>query len=277
MQYISGQLLFCCPKCGGALIAGSGSAVCPNNHSYDKSKYGYYNLLLTNVGGTHGDNKEMVLARRAFLGGGYYAPLADRVCSLVLEYTEPRGLVLDAGCGEGYYTSAVENALFMRDNSTRVAAFDISKDAVRQAYKKNCRLSLAVAGAYDMPVAEGSVDTVINTFSPFAREEILRSLRDGGVLIMAIPEEDHLYELKEILYKTPYKNRVKDSHIDGFLLVYDERLTYTMSLGDKSSIESLFKMTPYAYRTPRESAQRLSELSSLNCTADFHLYVYRKA
>ena len=270
------KLEFCCPKCKGELVVDKQAAKCKNGHSYDESKYGYYNLFLTNVGGTHGDNKEMVLARRAFLGGEYYKPLLERLCELVLRYTRPGGLLVDAGCGEGYYTNAIENALFARDNHTRVAAFDISKDAVRQLVKKNHRICAAVAGAYDMPVADGCVATVVNTFSPFAADEIIRTLEDDGILVMAIPESDHLYELKQILYKTPYKNVPKDPEIAGLRLEHDERVSFVMQLDGKENILSLFKMTPYAYRTPKECASRLESLNHLDCTADFRLFVYRK-
>lgn len=269
-------LPFVCPKCRGELTTDGRAAVCPSRHTYDKSRYGYYNLLLTNVGGTHGDNREMVLARRAFLAEGNYQPLASRICELTLEYTPECGTLLDAGCGEGYYTDFIERALFERDSATRVLAFDISKDAVREVARKNPRIFTSVAGCYDMPVGDGTVNTVVNTFSPFAREEILRALKDGGILIMAIPERDHLYELKELLYKTPYKNEVKDSALEGFSLIYDERVTFKMELRSPESILSLFKMTPYAYRTPREAQQRLTSLCTLDCTADFHIFVYRK-
>ena len=92
---------------------------------------------------------------------------------------------------------------------------------------------------------------------------------------MAIPEENHLFELKSVLYKTPYKNEVKDPALSGFELIHDERISFTMELrGD--DVLSLFGMTPYAYRTPRESAAALRSLDELSCTADFHLYVYRR-
>jgi hypothetical protein len=40
-----------------------------------------------------------------------------------------------------------------------------------------------------MPVADGSVDMIISTFSPLAAEEVRRALRVGGKFIMAIPAE----------------------------------------------------------------------------------------
>ena len=269
------KMLFCCPKCKGALTELEGRAVCPLGHSYDKSKYSYYNLLLGSCGGTHGDNREMILARRAFLLGGYYFPLAERISALALKYTSCGGRLLDVGCGEGYYTDIIENALYERDNFTRVAAFDISKDAVKEAARKNKRVSFCVGSAYSTPAADGSFDTVVNAFSPYAGAELLRILSPGGVFIMAIPEQDHLYELKEILYDNPYKNEVKDSHLDGLELIEDERIKYKMVL-EGECIGSLFKMTPYAYRTPKDRAEKLQRVSKLSVTADFHLFAYRK-
>lgn len=275
MDKMSQRLPFCCPVCRGELTHESGSAKCERGHSFDRSKYGYYNLLLKNIGGVHGDNREMVLARTAFLASGHYRPLAAAISNAVTEYTQPRGKLLDVGCGEGYYTDIVERAMHERDGETRVFGFDISKDAARQIKKKNPRILSAVASAYDIPVSDGFCDTVLCAFSPLAREEIYRVLKPSGVFIMAIPEVNHLYELKSILYKTPYKNEVKDTALEGFELVSDRRISFLMKLSSEETL-ALFGMTPYAYRTPRESAMALGELGGLDCTADFHLYVYRK-
>lgn len=271
-----GELMFCCPKCGGKLRESEKSASCAAGHSYDKSKYGYYNLLLSNSGGTHGDNKEMVLARRAHLSSGKYAPLAERVCALAVKYSKENCTLLDIGSGEGYYTEQLLSALSRCGASPRVGAFDISKDAVRELMKKCKGIDSAVASAYQMPVADSSFDIAVNAFSPFSREEILRALKPQGVLIMAIPEVEHLFELKEVLYRSPYKNEVKDSHLEGFSLIESERVTFTMRLASAEEIENLFKMTPYAYRTPREADEKLRSLDGLDVTADFRLFVYRK-
>ena len=269
-------MLFSCPKCGLPLAELEGRRACERGHSYDRARGGYYNLLLSSSGGTHGDNREMVLARRAFLGAGYYAPLANAVAEAALAHTPRQGTVLDAGCGEGYYTDTVERALYERDGGTRVAGFDISKDAIKVAAAKNPRLELAVAGSYHMPVPDASVDTVINVFSPLAIDETRRVLRDGGHFIMAIPDEEHLYELKAAIYDTPYKNTVADTHLDGFELALDRRITYQMHLPTPEAVAALFGMTPYAYRTGPRNAARVSALTSLDCTADFRLLVYRK-
>ena len=270
------NMRFVCPKCKEKLNILEGRCACEKGHSYDRARGGYYNLLLGNVGGVHGDNKEMVLARRAFLGGGYYEPLVRRLSSLVLEHTPEDGCLLDAGAGEGYYTNFVECALFDRDGKSDVSAFDISKDAVREISKKNPRISLAVAGSYHMPIADSEFDTVINTFSPLALEETRRVLKTGGHFIMAIPGEMHLYGLKAVIYDTPYKNEVADTTLEGFELVVDEALTYKFCLDSPEKIQSLFMMTPYAYRTNLRDRAKVEALKILECTADFRIFVYKK-
>ena len=267
---------FVCPKCKGALTLIENTKKCDSGHSYDRAKAGYYNLLLGVGGGTHGDNSDMVEARREFLSSGYYRPLADRIVALVLANTQKNGAVLDAGCGEGYYTDIVESGLFNRDESSNVLAFDISRDAVKNAAKRNKRISFAVATSYDMPVADSSIDTVYNAFSPLAIDEVRRVLKNNGKFIMIYPGEDHLFGLKSLIYKTPYKNEHFDTAIDGFSLISYEEMKYDIHLLTNNDVRSLFMMTPYAYRTSREDRGRILSLDSLVTEAEFCIAVYEK-
>jgi 23S rRNA (guanine745-N1)-methyltransferase len=267
---------FACPKCKGELILDINTKKCKNNHCFDKAKAGYYNLLLGVGGGTHGDNAEMVEARRAFLSRGFYEPLADRIASLVTERTPVLGCVLDAGCGEGYYTDKVERSLCERDGDSNVLAFDISRDAVKFAAKRNRNISLAVATSYDMPLANESVDTVFNAFSPLAISEVSRVLKLGGRFVMVYPGREHLYGLKSVIYKTPYKNEPEEVGLDGFKLLSHETLSYTLKLDTEGDIRALFMMTPYAYRTSREDRERVLSLSEVTTEVEFVIDVYEK-
>ena len=127
-----------------------------------------------------------------------------------------------------------------------------------------------------MPVSDGEFDTVINTFSPLALEETRRVLKSGGHFIMAIPGEMHLFDLKAVIYDTPYKNQVQDTALEGFELIIDEPLTYKFNLDTPEAINNLFMMTPYAYRTKPSDRSKVEDLSSLECTADFRVFVYKK-
>lgn len=265
-------MLFVCPVCGGKLNIEPSRAVCPSGHSFDRSRRGYYNLLIGR-GGAHGDNREMVLARRTFLEEGHYALLAALIADKVSELLADGGAVLDAGCGEGYYTLAVKRATAER--GVRISAFDISKDAVTEAAKKSAAHEYAVCGSYHMPIADGSVDLLLNTFSPLAIEETRRVLRCGGYFVMAIPAQEHLFGLKSAIYERPYKNTVEDTAIDGFELVCRDELKYEMKL-DNGGVRSLFMMTPYAYRTRPADRERVLAMPELTTEAHFLLLVYKK-
>ena len=265
---------FACPKCKGELILDTNTKKCNNGHSYDRAKAGYYNLLLGVKGGTHGDNAEMVEARRAFLSRGFYEPLADRLAALVTAHTPAGGCVLDAGCGEGYYTSIIRDKC--QQKCTYIAAFDISKDAMRETAKKKCADEYAVASAYHIPVADESVDVMVNTFSPLAKDEVYRALKKGGHFVMAIPAEAHLFGLKSAIYDTPYKNEVADTTLEGFTLVSEKELRYPLQLDTDADIRALFMMTPYAYRTSAAGRERVLALRELKTDAHFLILTYRK-
>ena len=269
-------MIFVCPKCKGKFNISSDSRVakCESGHSYDKSRFGYYNLLLGNSGGTHGDNKEMVLARREFLSRGFYHPLALRVAETCEAVVSRSSKILDVGCGEGYYTSVIREKC--KEKATNIAVFDISKDAVREAAKKKCADEYAVASAYHMPTEDESIDLIINTFSPLAKDEVYRSLKRGGHFVMAIPAEEHLYGLKSAIYDTPYKNEVADMKLEGFSLVASEELKYSISLNTDADIRALFMMTPYAYRTSAIGRERVLSLKHLDTDAHFFILTYRK-
>lgn len=268
---------FVCPVCSGVFEKkDSGALVCENGHSFDRGRDGYYNLLLSSSSSVHGDNKEMLKARRDFLNTGAYLPLANEICSRILSDMPKGGALLDAGCGEGYYTDIFERAIRLRDGKSSVFALDVSKDAVRLAAKRNHAIGLAVASVYKIPAKDSSFDAVVSIFSPLAREEIYRVLKPGGIYIMAIPDRLHLFGLKSVLYERPYENEPQPTELMGFELYGEGHVAYSLELDTNEKIMGLFKMTPYAYRTPKEAAERLASLESLECRAEFIVLSYKK-
>lgn len=263
---------FICPKCGGVLTEVDATLKCELGHSYDRSREGYYNLLLGAGAGVHGDNKEMLLARRAFLNTGAYFPLAGRIAELCQRYTEEGSYLLDAGCGEGYYTSIIKEAL----PSSAVYAFDISKDAAKMTAKKNKNIRVAVASSYSMPFADGSFDTVVNVFSPLAIEETSRVMKSGGKFIMALPNKRHLFGLKAKIYENPYENEPLDTALSRFRLIHSEEISYEKEFKTRDEVSALFMMTPYAYRTKKEERERALMLDYVKTEIEFIILVYEK-
>ncbi len=264
-----------CPVCSGAISREENRYICERGHSYDIAKQGYVNLLTSVKGSTHGDNREMIEARSRFLSGGFYSPLADEICKLACENFCDGGLLIDCGCGEGYYTDKVYSALAKRFSRLSVCGFDISRDAVKYASKRNKDITLLVAGVYHMPMADGCADMLLSVFSPFAREEFLRVLKKGGTLISVIPDKRHLWSLKSALYDTPYENTVAEYEIEGFDFVGESEVKNTITL-ENGQISDLFMMTPYYYRTRPQDKEKILGRKEMTVETEFQVLVYKK-
>lgn len=270
---------YICPKCREMLEKEGGSLVCKNKHTYDIAKSGYVNLLLSDQMNTKlpGDNKLMVNARRSFLDKGYYEILMNAFCEAAASYAPENALVLDCGCGEGYYTVNMAERL----SDAFVMGTDISKTAVDAAAKRakadgRDNVLFSVSSVFHLPVESGSCDMVTTLFAPYCGEEFRRVLKKGGIMIMVIPSERHLIELKEAVYDTPYLNEVKDFALDGFTLEEHTEITDNIHLPCTEDILNLFSMTPYYYKTGEEGHKRLSALNELDTEIGFEILIYRK-
>ena len=269
-----------CPNCGQPLQEEAKTFYCPAGHSFDRAKSGYVNLLMP--GSKHsaqpGDDKRMVDARAAFLNEGYYRPLLSSVVEMVGRHISPEGNgeILDAGCGEGYYTAGVDQAMREAKVPCRITGVDISKLAVNKAAIRCKNLTLAVASVFHLPVQSESCDLFLNLFAPFCLPEILRVLKPEGKLLLVIPGERHLWELKQVVYESPYLNEVKDFGLEGMELLDQQELSWQMEIGKTEDIDHLFQMTPYYYKTSREGYQRLLSCGTLSTSAQFYLLVYGK-
>lgn len=293
------MFILTCPICGGSLALEGKSFYCPKRHCFDKAKSGYINLLPVNK--THskapGDNKLMVNGRSAFLNKGYYHGLREALCQAVVsaaqdfvtdgnpKAAEPSGnaekykgklALLDAGCGEGYYTAGLAEALEAAGVSSRIYGVDISKTAVDAAAKRTGKAVFAVGSVFGLPVADCSCGIVTEVFAPFCREEFHRVLCPNGRIILVIPARDHLLELKQAVYEMPYENEVKPYAIEGFALLSKTEVRDRICLPNSEDIQNLFTMTPYYYKTSRQDTERLLALDSLETTISFEILSYRK-
>lgn len=270
--------LFTCPICGKRLIHENMRYYCESGHSFDTASEGYVHLLPANRKHSKlpGDDKNMVRARRRFLSAGYYAPLRETLENLFIKHSPYETAFLDSGCGEGYYSSGIIEALTHTGRNISAAGIDISKEAVRLASKRVKTAEFAVASAYHLPLADGSVDIVLNCFSPLCENEFLRVLRRKGKFIYVVPAPRHLWELKCAVYDEPYENERLSTSYAGFSLVETEKVSTLIKLKDNQSILDLFTMTPYFWKTPKKGADKLKVFDTLETEVSFDVHVYEK-
>lgn len=267
---------FICPICSSSLYRKGRSLQCETGHCYDYAKSGYVNLLMSQQGGLHGDDRPMVRARTAFLSQGYYRPLFDLMYATVQPYLPKAPKIFDAGCGEGWYTEELHQRLIVDGYTPDSVGVDISKDALTAAAKRNFGAEFAVASLYHVPLPDRWADLVVNVFAPDCAEEFHRILSPDGLFLKVIPREDHLLELKQAVYESAYENEVSAPDCKGFELLSDTVLRKTLSLHENETIKNLFAMTPYGRKTSPEDLAKLDQLSELETTISFSVRLYRK-
>lgn len=269
---------FKCPVCGGLLRREERVLRCELGHSYDVARQGYVNLLMSNQSSAkrHGDDKKMVLARQTFLDGGWFADLLEEICRLAVRYSGERVDLLDVGCGEGWYTRGVKEALESAGKTCAAVGIDISKDALIQCARRDRSLALAVGSVNALPVPDASQDLLLNIFAPNHDPEFHRVLRPGGTLLRVVPLEEHLMGLKRAIYDRPYPNPAPEYAPEGFHLLERSQVRGRITLHGQEEIQSLFMMTPYYYKTGRGDQEKLAVLDTLETEIAFCVFVHER-
>lgn len=262
-----------CPVCGASMHREGGSLGCTGarRHCFDIASAGYVNLAGAKASGG-GDDAELIRARSAFLEQGHYQPIANMICEALAAYC-PGGIVLDAGCGEGYYS------MEMAKGGAKIIGIDLSKRGILHAAKRAKRegsdAMFAVAGIFELPLADACADAIVSLFAPVCETEFLRVLKPGGVLFLVGAGPEHLLSLKRVLYDTPYENEARADAPQSMSLLESKRLQYRADVAH-DALQSLFAMTPYYYRTSKEGVARLDATKRLDVDIDVTLAVYRK-
>ena len=262
-----------CPICAAPLRQTDKTFRCEAGHSFDMARQGYVNLLpVQNKRSLNpGDTREQVLSRRAFLEAGFYAPIAEALCSAAKELN-CAGPILDVGCGEGWYSAQLSDAL-----NAPLVGLDISKEAVRCAAAKYKNAQWICGSAARLPVESGSAGLVTSLFALTIPEEFKRVLRSDGYYFQVLAQEDHLLGLKSIIYpKLLHKEKNTTPDLPGFTLVRQIPIRFTFTV-EGAQVQNLLSMTPHVYRISKEGAQRLQETDKLTDTASAVLNIYAPA
>lgn len=263
-----------CSVCSHLLIKEQNTYKCENNHTFDLAKEGYLNLLL-NAKKTSGDSKEMMAARRDFLAEGYYEKLSDRVNQRLKKSHSTDQAILDIGCGEGYYLSRFQKEIAPK--ASNFYGMDISKLGIRMAAKKNPMIHWLVANFAKLPFKDKSVSTVLSMFAEYSVPEIDRILTDDGNIIIVRAANNHLIELKNIIYPEIHE-KVKTSSIKTFpgFCVEQENFSYKVTIQSTEDLLSLLLMTPHYWKIKPEGIENLKKFESLEVTISIEIDLLKR-
>ena len=168
---------------------------CPRGHSFDRARAGYWNLLQPNDRRSRaaGDSREAQAARRRSIEAGLADPLVFELRRTLGALGLPgHPTIVDLGCGDGALLRRVVDG-----GSTDVCGIDLSAAAIRLAARGWPEATWIVANAdRRLPLPDGSTDVVLSLFGRRNPTEVLRILRPGGALVVAVPGPDDLIELR---------------------------------------------------------------------------------
>lgn len=271
------MLIWQCPVCAKPLAELEARLCCENNHSFDRAKQGYFNLLLANQKRSTepGDSKAMMQARRDFLNTGFYQPLLTQLQQWLAQKTDSSSSInlLDCGSGEGYYLAAL-----VADSNVCGYGVDISKAACSMAARTQQLAQLdssvsknihyAVASNFNLPLQSNSIDVVLRLFAPSDDAEVCRVLNEGGEFWRVSPGPEHLTQLKAQLYEHSQAHDMPTVP-KGMRLLRSAMVRFDLQLSSSAQIQQLLGMTPFVWQAAKQKQQELQQLSSLRVTAEF--------
>ena len=251
-RFSDSEIFFQCPVCKTDLRLEQNSLFCSKRHCFDIAKTGYVNLAMGTKSSKH-YSRETFRNRREILEKGYYSHILKELVRLTESFGSI-GTILDIGCGDGYYSRKIKEAL----SDKTVIAFDISRDAVQLAAKSDLSDSVKwfVGNLEELPIKDKSIDCILNIFTPANYSEFNRVLREGGYVIKVIPGNDHLRELREAakgqLKSGQYSNADVVTYFQKkYAVIYHRRLsaTYAVTLEE---IKAFANMTPLLFHVNKQ-------------------------
>ncbi len=252
-----------CPvrDCHMPLARESRRLFCPRGHSFDVARSGYINLLQPQERRSKlpGDIAAAIAGRRRLHDSGVTKPLLHAIAQTVA--ASPRDVVLDAGCGEGFYLGTLA-----RQTGFAAHGVDISVPAVDAAARRypECEWTVANADRF-LPYADRSFSIVISITARMNAAEFRRVLRDDGRLLVALAAPEDLVELRGA--GRDRVARTVEAFAGGFKLEDQRRVTTAADL-DAAAVQDVL----YSIYRPMRS----KPAEAMRVTFSLDLLLFRK-
>ena len=222
-----------------------------------------------------GDSRAAAQARRRLTDAGHDAWMVEPIVE-TLDAAAPgtnRPSVLDLGCGEGFLLAALAG---MRP----VDGFgvDISVPAIELAAKKHPELSWIVGNAdRRLPFEDASFDFVMSVTARRNGRELRRLLRADGRVLVVVPGEDDLAELREaVLGRADRKDRAAAA-IAELAVDLDLASRRTIRRIERFAASETRDLLAATYRGARSrERERASGIGEMEITLSRELLVFRR-
>ena len=257
---------FACPLCKKSLTLHENCFKCDHRHSFDLAKFGYINLA-PQIKQSKEYDKDNFIYRQNILESGFYQHILQEI-EHILQDLPDKHTILDAGCGEGYYSRKLQKIFPTKS----YYAFDISKDSILLASKNDTSHTIKwfVGDLANLPIKNHSIDLILDIFSPANYQEFQRVLTDNGLLIKVIPTKQHVKEIRNKVAKQltnqDYSNQEILKHFEKYFDILEQRevcATYSINEDQK---EALIRMTPLLFHI-RHQAIDWSDLKEITISA----------
>jgi 23S rRNA (guanine745-N1)-methyltransferase len=236
---------------------------CPRGHAFDRAREGYWNLLQPQDRRSlrAGDRDDAVDARRRWLARGFVDGLADELGATIDALgLAPDATAIDVGCGEGTLT-----ARLLANRPLTGSGVDLSTKAIRLAARTAPGLTWIVANAdRGLPFTDHSVALAMSIFGRRPAAELHRVVAPEGTLLVAVPGEDDLLELRQASQGEGIRrDRVADAlaELDPFFALSSRSDWRRRVLHDRDAWEDALAMSYRGARArERERLDRVAEL-----------------
>jgi len=222
-----------CPVrgCHLALVRQERRLLCARAHSFDVARSGYINLLQPQDRRSRqpGDTKAAVAARRRLHDVGVTGPLLRGIAEVLA--AQPSDVVLDAGCGDGFYLGTLAREIGFDAHGVDISAYAADAAARRYPPGERCEWIVANADRF-VPYADRSFSMVLSITARMNAGEFRRVLRDDGRLLVALASPEDLAELRSHMGEAGRDRvaRTIETFAQAFTLAGQRRVTTTAEL-----------------------------------------------
>ncbi len=224
---------------------------CARGHSFDIARSGYINLLQPQDRRSRqpGDTPAAIAARGRLHDLGATQPLLAAVADFIA--ASPRDVVLDAGCGDGFYLGNLATRFGFDAHGV-----DISIAATQAAARRfpGCQWIVANADRF-VPYADDSFSLALSITARMNAGEFRRVLREGGRLLIAIPAPDDLTELRGV--GRDRVTRTVETFAQDFRLLNQTRVTTASDL-DAAAVKDVLLSIYRPLRSKPVEAMRVT-------------------